>query len=44
MNQEPIVKPLNYDNALKYYSNTLGASTEPPQRIARYEALKAALL
>lgn len=44
VNQEPIVKPLNYDNALKYYSNTLGASTEPPQRIARYEALKAALL
>jgi hypothetical protein len=37
-------KPVNWDNANKYYSNTLGASTEPPQRIARYEALKAVLL
>ncbi len=36
--------PLNWDNAKKYYSNTLGASTEPPQRQARYDALKAALL
>lgn len=45
-NPEQIVepKPLNWDNAYKYYSNTLGASTEPPQRTARYEALKAALL
>lgn len=36
--------PPNWDNAKKYYSNTLGASTEPPQRQARYDALKAALL
>ena len=43
-NPEPIIKPLNWDNAKKYYSNTLGASTEPMQRAARYEALKAALL
>lgn len=43
-NFEENVKPLNWDNAYKYYSNTLGASTEPPQRTARYEALKAALL
>lgn len=43
-NIEENAKPLNWDNAYKYYSNTLGASTEPPQRTARYEALKAALL
>jgi hypothetical protein len=36
--------PTNWDFANKYYANTLGASTEPPQRIARYEALKSALL
>jgi len=43
-NSEPIIKPPNWENAYKYYANTLGASTEPPQRTARYEALKAALL
>ena len=43
-NPEPLPKPDNWENALRYYTNTLGASTEPPQRIARYEALKAALI
>ncbi|MGN6618260.1 MAG: hypothetical protein ACTHJ5_13885, partial [Ilyomonas sp.] len=37
-------KSANWDNALKYFTNTLGASTESPQRNARYEALKTALL
>jgi len=37
-------KPPNWDSAYIYYTNTLGASTEPPQRVSRYEALKAALL
>jgi hypothetical protein len=32
------------DNVNKYFKNSLGASTEPPQRKERYIALKTAVL
>lgn len=37
-------KPENWDNAYRYYTNTRGASTDLPQRLSRYDALKSALL
>lgn len=44
---DPSERDLNQqvdDNVNKYYRNSLGASTEPPQRKERYIALKTALL